>query len=189
MATTVPHTLPVDPARSQCKRTQEPNDQVLFTETFFTLGRYLCPSPSLPDVFLATPSPQHCPSCTPESSAMSQRFSLSPLQYRILTYETDSSHLCTQDSRNRRESKGAGLPFIEAAKLEIPCLPCESRRRRMHRDRKLGFRQRRLHSGLRRQSVRSRRMRRNMRRRLQRRPHLLPRPEIVRSVRMRQNHF
>ena len=123
MATTVPHTLPVDPARSQCKRTQEPNDQVLFTETFFTLGRYLCPSPSLPDVFLATPSPQHCPSCTPESSAMSQRFSLSPLQYRILTYETDSSHLCTQDSRNRRESKGAGLPFIEAAKLEIPCLP------------------------------------------------------------------
>ena len=58
-----------------------------------------------------------------ELRQVSEILSLSPPQYQIPTYTRGGSHLCVQESRNRRDSKGAGLPFIEAAELEIPYLP------------------------------------------------------------------
>ena len=113
-------------ARSQYRRTQGPNNHFLFTEPYSTLRRDPWLSPPLPDVFPATPSPQLCPSGTPESSVMSRRSSLFPSTVSNSNLRRGGSHLCTQESRSGRESKGAGLPFIEAAKILCLSAVCVS---------------------------------------------------------------
>ena len=110
---------------AQYQRTQGPNNHVLFTEAYSTLCRYPCLSPPLPDVFPAAPSPQHCPSCTPRAPSCLG----GPLSFPS-TVSNPNLHQgpqpCTQESRNGRESKGAGLPFIEAAKILCLSAVCVS---------------------------------------------------------------
>ena len=54
-------------------------------------------------------------------SSMSQRSSPFPNPH-IKSTHIDSGHICNQRIRIRRQSEGPRLQFIQAAKLEIPCL-------------------------------------------------------------------
>ena len=103
---------PAISVRSRCKRTQEPNDLVLFMETFFTLSSYQYPSPPLPDTFPACPL--HLPALSfihSWESLMSQRSSHFP-QPGIKSQLTEAKAMSAirgAESRDRAKDSASSL--------------------------------------------------------------------------------